>query len=542
MERDGAGRHPYELVRATRPRPRLVVPAPDVPEKIAETQKANILLVDDHPENLLVLETTLESLGQNLVRANSGHEALKHVLKEDFAVILLDVQMPEMDGFETAVLIRERERSKTTPIIFVTAVSTSEEFVFKGYALGAVDYILKPIAPEILRSKVAVFVELWLKTQKLIEQEERLRRSEKRESDRKYVDMQKLMRTQADERIASIVDIAADAVITIDNDRRVRLFNKSAEALFRVQNRNIVGEIIDQVLPSVWPADGDWMTGERREIAARRADGTMFPAEASFSILRHEDSLHTMILRDITDRKLAIEELKSYSKKLSESNRELRDLVMAASHDLQEPLRRIQIFSDRLVAKARDQIPENIRIDIEKMNRSAHQMHLLINDLLAFSRVTAGEGAHAPVDLNATLKLALGDFEERIEETHTAIEAGFLPTVTANSLQMRQLFNNLIGNALKFRSKNRPLQITISSRRIDEGACEITVADNGIGFDEKYLGKIFTIFERLHARDEYEGTGIGLAICRKIVERHGGTITAQSAPDSGAKFIITLPC
>lgn len=502
--------------------------------------KANILLVDDHPENLLALEATLESLGQNLIRAGSGEEALRQILKHEFAVILLDVHMPELDGFETAVLIRERDRSKQTPLIFVTAVSTSEAYIFKGYSLGAVDYILKPFAAEILRSKVSVFVDLHFKNLQIQEQAERLRLAQKVEHDRGVALLKERAQAQMEERIANIVEIASDAIITISRTKRtVQVFNKGAEGMFGLAAGDVIGKNIDSILPGLWMEE--CREGKPREMEARRADGTSFPAEASCSILEQDGGTFcTLILRDISERRRTEEELSTFARKLGEANRELRDLLMAASHDLQEPLRRIEIFSDRLMTKHQKEMPEAIAKDVLKMHNSAIQMHHLIADLLAYSKVTGQPDSLDNVDLEVIAGQVLADFEPQIEEAGARIEVGSLPSLTANKLQMRQLLQNLIGNSIKFRSKDRPLTVKITSM-VDGHECEIKVEDNGIGFDQKYLPKIFSIFERLHSRDDYEGTGVGLAICRKIVERHSGTITAEGRDGKGASFILRLP-
>lgn len=244
--------------------------------------------------------------------------------------------------------------------------------------------------------------------------------------------------------------------------------------------------------------------------------------------------------RDISDRKQAEEELKAYAAKLEISNRELQDFAYVASHDLQEPLRKIQAFGDRLNSKYGDVLTDKGRDYLARMQNAAARMQTLIEDLLSFSRVTTKAQPYVPVNLKKIAAGVVSDLEVRIEETGATVEIGNLPTVDADALQMRQLFQNLIGNALKFHKKDVPPVVKLEAAR--EGKMyEIKVIDNGIGFEEKYSDRIFTIFQRLHGRSAYEGTGIGLAVCRKIVERHGGNITARSTPGEGATFILTLP-
>jgi len=244
--------------------------------------------------------------------------------------------------------------------------------------------------------------------------------------------------------------------------------------------------------------------------------------------------------RDISARQQAEEELKAYAAKLEISNRELQDFAYVASHDLQEPLRKIQAFGDRLNSKYGDVLTDKGRDYLARMQNAAARMQTLIEDLLSFSRVTTKAQPYAPVNLKEIATAVVSDLEVRIEESGATVEMDNLPTLDADALQMRQLFQNLISNALKFRKKDVPPVVKLEA--VGQGKMyEIKIIDNGIGFEEKYSDRIFTIFQRLHGRSAYEGTGIGLAVCRKIVERHGGTITAQSTPGEGATFIFTLP-
>ncbi|MGA4643877.1 sensor histidine kinase [Limisphaera sp. 4302-co] len=256
---------------------------------------------------------------------------------------------------------------------------------------------------------------------------------------------------------------------------------------------------------------------------------------------------------DITDRKLADEKLRAFAAQLERSNRELQDFAYVASHDLQEPLRKIVVFGERLCERYAEAIPPEARDYLERMRRAAQRMQTLINDLLAFSRVTTRARPFEPVDLGQVLREVLGDLEARIEQAGAVVSVEPLPVLEADPLQMRQLFLNLLGNALKFRKPDVPPRVRVHAepvheRRSDRGPesppeafYRISVEDNGIGFDEKYLDRIFNMFQRLHGRGEYEGSGIGLAIARKIVLRHGGHITARSRPGEGATFIVTLP-
>ncbi len=241
------------------------------------------------------------------------------------------------------------------------------------------------------------------------------------------------------------------------------------------------------------------------------------------------------------------------SQELARSNAELQQFASIASHDLQEPLRKIQAFGDRLKTKCNEALTEQGRDYLDRMQNAAGRMQTLIDDLLMLSRITTKAQPFVSVDLAQVIQEVLSDLEVRIDETKGQVEVGSLPTIEADSLQMRQLLQNLIGNALKFHPKTEPPKVRIFSQLLNDEEqqptgnsitpthCQIVVEDNGIGFDEKYLDRIFNVFQRLQGRSEYEGTGMGLAICRKIAERHGGSLTAESTPGQGATFIVTLP-
>ncbi len=280
-------------------------------------------------------------------------------------------------------------------------------------------------------------------------------------------------------------------------------------------------------------------------------DGRMFWSELDIAPVPDENGMLTHyigIMTDITDRVRAEDEHRKFTAKLEHTNRELADFVHVASHDLQEPLRKVQVFGDRLRAKCEDSLSSEGLLYLERMQHSVVRMDRLIRDLLTYSRIGRKEQEFTLVDLNAVAHEVLSDLEVRIEETHGQVDVETLPVIEADSTQMRQLLQNLIGNALKF---HRPdvapvvkLSATTITKEIDSHPVpfvEICVADNGIGFDEKYIERIFTVFQRLHTGNRYEGTGLGLTVCRKIAERHGGAIAASSRVGEGSSFFVTLP-
>jgi PAS domain S-box-containing protein len=247
-----------------------------------------------------------------------------------------------------------------------------------------------------------------------------------------------------------------------------------------------------------------------------------------------------------------LEEETRQRQELARSNAELQQFAYIASHDLQEPLRKIQAFSNRLKEKCSASLDNQGRDYIERMHSAAERMQALINDLLILSQITTKAQPFVLVDLNQVTHEVISDLELRIHQTGGCVQVGELPTIAADPLQIHQLLQNLIGNALKFHRQGEAPIVKVNGQILEReqhfvaglantAICQITIEDNGIGFEEKYLDRIFDVFQRLHGRNEYEGTGMGLAICRKIVERHGGSLTAQSTPMQGAKFIVTLP-
>jgi signal transduction histidine kinase len=413
---------------------------------LIEKPEIKILVVDDREDNLFAIEAILQKDKYTIVKANSGRAALKILLRQhDFSLILMDVQMPDMNGFETATIIYEREKLRNIPIIFITAYNYDEDFIFKGYRMGGVDYIYKPINPELLRMKVGVFVELYRKNQQLLVHEKKL--------------------------------LAA--------------------------NRSL-----------------------QKEIEERKAS---------------EEKV-----------KLLNEQLTENNASLKMINEELDQFAYVASHDLQEPLRKIMVFSDKILMKG-DQDEESEKY-FNKIINASKRMQSLINDLLSFSRHSTSVSDFKKTDLNIIVNEAINELDIEIEKNKAEIIIDKLPIVWAIPSLVQQLFYNLISNAIKFRKKEERPLIKIHAEKMEQAPLNnfinnangtdyymITVTDNGIGFDNKYAEEIFRVFKRLHSYHDYKGSGVGLSICKKIIEKHNGFITAEGKPGIGSSFFIGLP-
>lgn len=350
-----------------------------------------------------------------------------------------------------------------------------------------------------------------------------------------------------------------DAVALVDADHRIVQANAAFLALMQGAEP-VIGQRYSRALAQALcpleecPLDRALDDGQTA-LCTHELDGRIFDIQTiplAGTVDIEGEARLIYVMRDMTEQRQAEEQMRIYATKLEQSNRELQDFASVASHDLQEPLRKIQAFGDRLKSKHGEALTPTGHDYLERMQSAAGRMQGLINDLLTYSRVTTKAQPFQSVNLNDVLKEVLSDLEVRIEESQGKVIVNGLEQIDADRTQMHQLLQNLVGNALKYHREGVPPIVTVEGKvikglkqRLGDGMgggyYQLTVADNGIGFDEKYLDRIFTPFQRLHGRNEYEGSGMGLAVCRKIVERHGGSITARSAPDEGSTFVVTLP-
>jgi hypothetical protein len=386
---------------------------------MAQAHISNILLVDDEQANLDALEAVLESLGQRLIRALRGEQALKCVLEHDFAVILLDVQMPGMSGIETAALIRARERSRTTPIIFLTGMMRTAEMVFSGYSAGAVDYLMKPLEPEVLRAKVAVFVEL----------------------DR--------ARHELEQEISE----------------RVRI----AEQVSELNN------------------------------ALRQKNDDLLAANADLEAFCH-----------------------------------------SVSHDLRMPLRHIHSYISILDASASSKLNSEERRHVATVQKAALRMTRLIDDLLAFSRIGRAAMHRQRIRMAELIDETFQDLAPDLTNRRIDWERHAIPDTVGDPQLLKQVWVNLLANAVKYTRPRDPARIEIGAEEADDEVIYY-VKDNGVGFNMQYADRLFGVFQRLHTDKDFEGTGVGLANVRRIVQRHGGRTWAEGAEGRGATVYFSLP-
>jgi PAS domain S-box-containing protein len=368
------------------------------------------------------------------------------------------------------------------------------------------------------------------------------------ESSKSVLELHVQARTEAlqslQRRYELILNSAGEGICGLDLEGKATFVNPTVGKLTGWPIDELVGKTEREIFVNHDQKEENLSADER---VLYRKDGTRFPVEFVKTPINENGRVvgSVVVFKDITERKQVQDSLSRKAAELARSNAELEQFAFVASHDLQEPLRKIQAFGDRLKVKCEPMQAPEIQDYLERMQSAAARMRTLINDLLAFSRVIRSSEPFVPVDLGVVTHEVLGDLELRIEKSGAKLEIGTLPSIDADPLQMRQLMLNLLSNALKFQPPGASplIQITAttSTPLSREPQCEICVQDNGIGFDEKYMDKIFAVFQRLHGRMEYEGTGVGLAVCRRIVDRHHGSITAKSQPGKGAKFIVTLP-
>ncbi len=659
-----------------------------------DSSQINVLIVDDEPNNLTVLETVLDEPGYRLVRATSADEALLALIADEFALLILDISMPGMSGLELAKMVKERKRTAGVPIIFLTAFYNEDQHALDGYQTGAVDYLHKPVTPAVLRSKVAVFADLYRKTRQM-EQANRALLEEVAER-RKVEEELRILNERLEERVIERTEAlraheirlrnAADAArltyVEIDASKGQLLAADNFMAVMGYawpedpKDSFLKGE--DLFLSHVAPVDRARVAAELREFApgqpvasfdyqilgddgierwieskwfvheaadgrarnslltnldvtARKTAGqelrrsderfrqladsmpqmvwtatldgsidyynarwssfTAFGESRNGDISKWADILHPedaercyehwrssigsgeefqmeYRLWDQRDQKYCwhlgrallianeernalkwigtctdIDRQKRSEEDLRRVNSALEQFAFAASHDLQEPLRNVALFTQLLSQRYGHNLDEEGNMFMRTIVSGAQRMSQLVTDLLAYTSVFAVDENHAaPVNMESVFARVLENLGRSVQESNATVTHDVLPVVFVPEVHVEQLLQNLIGNAIKYRRDNEgpKIHVTVSSR---ENYWHFIVGDNGIGIAPEYHAQVFGVFKRLHATSaKYAGTGMGLAICQKIVEICRGKIWVESTPGEGSQFHFTLPC
>jgi len=537
----------------------------------------NILLVDDQPENLVALEAILSELGANLVKSTSGEAALRCLLHDDFAVILLDVQMPEMDGFEVATLIRSRKRSRDTPIIFLTAFSSNEQFMFKGYALGAVDYLIKPIAPNVLLSKVAIFIELFKKTDalrqktKILQQQTAALQRQATQLETVNAELQ-----MSEERFRLLSNCSPVGVFVTDTAGNCVYTNPRFQSVCCCSSRPTSEQ---SWLASVHPEDlelarSTWMSfmqaGQEysQEVRLQTDDTIRWVSIRSARIVSEQKKFlgYVGTVEDITERKRSevanaqIIREQAARQEAETANRMKDEFIAILSHELRTPLNAILGWSRLL--RAQNLNPQKANYAIEAIERNATAQTRLIEDILDVSQIVRGKLQlyRQPMDLIAVAQTALETVRPTADEKKIALLTNFHDysrlEVKGDALRLQQVIWNLLTNAVKFTPVQGQVEMHLSiltdlppallQQELPPSLsyAQLRVTDTGIGIDPDFLPHIFDRFRQADSSitRAQGGLGLGLAIVRHLVEQHEGVVWAESdGLNQGAAFTVALP-
>jgi PAS domain S-box-containing protein len=551
-----------------------------------EPASADILLVDDRPENLLALEAILGGVGGKLVKAHSGPEALKKLLAQDFAVILLDVQMPGMDGFETATFIRQRDRSRHTPIIFVTAYDRSEAAVVKGYSVGAVDFLFKPIVPEILKGKVTAFIDLFRKTEEIKRQARQLLEAEEREAQQRLAEQRQ--RWEADRLRDEITreKRKAEELEQLERERRRSeerfrslvtatsqiVWTAAASGEFESEQpawSEFTGQSFQELrgrgwLNAVHPDDRDrtsrvWQRAvQTRSLfqvdhQLRRHDGTYVPMSVRAApVLEADGSIREWVgaHADITGRRRAEEELLRAKDAAEVANRAKSQFLANMSHELRTPLNAVIGYSEMLQEECEDLGAKSLIPELGRIRDAGKHLLALVNDILDLSKIEAGrmELFLETFDVCAAVNDVSMTVQPLVEKNGNTLEVRCprdIGRMHADLTKVRQAMFNLLSNAAKFtRQGSITLEVERAPGETGEGATiEFRVRDTGIGMTPQQVARLFEPFTQADASTtrEYGGTGLGLSITRKFCQMMGGDVTVKSEAGRGSTFIIRLP-
>jgi PAS domain S-box-containing protein len=500
--------------------------------------QASLLVVDDDRSNLLALEAVLEPLGQRVVTARSGEAALRHLLDGEFAVVLLDVSMPGLSGFQTAALMRQRERTRRVPIIFLTGVSTGAEHIIEGYAQGAVDYMVKPYNVDILRSKVSVFVDLYLAREELRRLSVNQARRSEAEAERR--------------RLQKMLYEAPVAIAELDGpEHRIVFANPRIEHL--VNRRELVGKTVLEAMPSLAGSplmellDHVLRSGEAVAVSElglpidREGRGVAETAFFSFNLepRRDDEGRVTGLIGAAVD----VTEQVTARRRSEEAVRVRDEFIAIATHELRTPLTTLRLQTDSLahLLRAGRLDEERARGKLELVRRQIDRLDALVGDLVDVTRLTAGrlELSAEPFDLGELAREVGQRFADELARAgcELVLECERELVGSWDRFRIDQVITNLVTNAMKY-GRGKPIEIAVRRR---DGKAELSVRDQGVGIAQADQGRIFEQFERASSGRLVGGLGLGLWIAHRIVSASGGSIAVESALGAGARFTVTLP-
>lgn len=503
-------------------------------------EPVNILIVDDRRENLQALEAVLSGEDRRLVMVGSGKEAIQKLLNDEYALILLDVMMPGMDGFELARLIKAREKTRNVPIIFLTAIATDVEHIFKGYSVGAVDYLAKPLEPEIVKAKVAVFIDLYKKNKTIERQSEQLHKLE----------IAELKRSEK-ERFENLVESIPQMVWTCNANGEMDYFNRQWFYYTGLSLKDSLGdgwlrplqENERESFKTSWEEHLQTGMTFESECQLQRTQDQTYRWHLVRAIPLRDGAEHiTGWIGTYTD----IEDQKNAQIELSKTLQTRDEFFSIASHELKTPLNslglKMQIL-DRQVRKIEDDVvPKQMVLDAVVFSKSQmSRLVSLIDNLLDISRIRMNRLTVDPTQFDFVE--LVNDVVSRMEDQARQAESKMTVNVPSpvighwDKLRLEQLLMNLISNAIKYGS-GEPISITVTS---DDGTVTLRVKDNGVGISRKDQARIFEQFERATPTGNIAGLGLGLYIVKKIVEVHNGTIRLESEVGRGSEFIVELP-
>lgn len=507
-----------------------------------------ILIIDDNAMNLDITKDLLEHAGVYVLEAEDALTGIQIMKDKQPDLVLLDLLMPHMDGFEAGRIIKADPEIQNIPLIAFTALASPDDRE-KALQVGCQDVILKPINTATFLSTI----ESYLDNLSLNDSGAKLSQGKV-----KSVELKQFPNTLEQAHTILIVD---------DNPMNVDILKEATTAIGQIPLPALSGQealrLVEQNKPDLILLDimMPEMNGyEVLEILKKHPDTVNIPVIIISALDRVEDRVRGLLqgsqdyitkpfeLTEVQARVSAALRTKDLQDQLTKErnelavvNQELNHFTTIASHDLQAPLRKIIIFTNQVKSSPYSQLCEEDQDILRRISKSSSRMQNLLWDLLALSRARYKRKEPRRVDLYTLIKEVLSDLQDNIQETNAQIDVGDMPTIEADEMQMRQLLYNLLSNALKFHHPDQVPIIQVSYILLGNERIQLTINDNGIGFGSESLDRIFKPFERLHATSQYPGTGMGLAICQKIVERHGGTITAKSTPNQGATFIVQLP-